>query len=548
MKTFSLLFLLFSCAAHLLAQPLTPEQSAAIDQLLLADIPAGGPGGALGIIRNGEIIYIRYAGLADLDTQRPIDASTRFNVASNAKQFTALAVLRLVEAGQLSLEDDIRKYFPKLFPAIEAPITIAQLINHTSGIRDVYNLWSFQGITWWKKTLDNDAALALLHRQRDLNFAPGSQYLYSNSNYLLLTHIVAQVSGQSFRAYTDQLFQDLGMTATRFADDHRDLGPNIARPYFNFDTWTTFKWRTDLHGDGALFSTLPDQLAWELALQRGEAPKFSDALLSRSQQILNASSDYGFGLEHGRYRGVEASWHNGSTGPWDASFLRLPAQQLSIVASDNSGKFGTSALVRAVADVVLADVFTQAAYPTAPSEVGPEIPVEKLLGTYLTDNGFAFKFKLVDSNLVLERNGRNDVVLELEAGNVYHQKFDPAFKQEFTWDAAQGMQVTAYYRAHAPYTLTRADVDWAGYDYEELAGRYHNDELKVSYQISHLGQGRYALKAGKNQREGDLYGRDRLLVQGYNIRFSRNAAGEVVGLLVSDDRVRNLWFAKVLRR
>ncbi len=136
------------------------------------------------------------------------------------------------------------------------------------------------------------------------------------------------------------------------------------------------------------------------------------------------------------------------------------------------------------------------------------------------------------------------MALELEQGNVYHQKFDPAFKQEFVWDATKGMQVTAYYWAHAPYTLTRADVDWAGYDYAALAGNYRNDELKVNYQVIHLGQGRYVIKAGKNQLQGELYGRDKLLVQGNNILFRRSVAGRVEGLLVSDDRVKNLWFGR----
>lgn len=536
---------LFLNTASAYAQALTPEQKAAITEAFMVDIPAGGPGGAIGIIRNGEVIYTKYAGLADLDTDRPIDAQTRFNIASNAKQFTAIATLKLAHEGKLRLEDDIRKYFSGLYPEVAEPITIADLINHTSGIRDVYNLWSFQGLTWWKQSFSNDDALRLIEDQRELNFPPGTQHLYSNSNYILLTHLIAKVSGQSFRAYTDALFAELGMTGTNFVDDHNQMGSDVGRPYFNFDTWSTYKWRTDLHGDGSLFSPLEDQLVWEAAVQKGEATGLGAELLARSQEAVNDEADYGFGLERSAYRGVPIRWHDGSTGAWDASFIRFPEQNLTIVASDNSGKFGTNLLVRAVADIVLKDVFTEEAFPTEPKVVGAEIPTEALVGTYPTDNGYAFTFKLVDGKLVLERNGRNDIELALEAGNVYHEKFDPAFKQEFTRDEDGAMQVTAYYWAHAPYTLTRSEVDWLGYDFAGVAGSFHNDELDVTFQVSYSGEQRYEIKSGKKKMKAELYRPDRLLASGRkNVGVVRDVGGKVTELLVNDGRTRRLRFVR----
>ncbi len=543
----NLLILLFLCLgiATLAAQALTPQQTQAIDEAFMADIPDGGPGGSLGIILNGEVIYTKYAGLADLDTKRPIDSETRFNIASNGKQFTAIAVLKLAREGKLKLEDDIRKYLPSLYPEVREPITVASLINHTSGIRDVYRLWNLQGITWWKKSQSNNDALALIEQQRTLNFPPGSQQLYSNTNYILLTHIVAKASGKSFRAYTDELFQDLGMTTTNFVDNHKEMGPNIGRPYFNFDTWKTYKWLTDLHGDGSLFSAFKDQLVWEVAVQKMKANGLSAELLAQSQLPVNTDTGYGFGLERGTYRGVPVRWHDGSTGAWDASFIRFPEHNLTILASDNSGKFGTYMLVRAISDIVLQDVFTEEAYPTEPAVVGAEIPVEKLLGTYLNDSGFSFTFKLVDGQLVLEREGRSDNELELEAGNIYHQKFDPAFKQEFTWDEEKGMQVTAYYWAHAPYTLTRSRVDWDGYDFAGVAGEYYNDEIDVSVNVSYAEDQRYRITSDKKKMNGKLYKRDRMVVGGgRTVEVCRDPAGQVTALLLNDGRTRNLRFTR----
>ncbi|MFK8163584.1 MAG: serine hydrolase domain-containing protein [Lewinella sp.] len=545
MKAILLIFLFaFSCG-YLLAQSITAEQCAAIDKVFMADIPEGGPGGAVGIIRNGEVVYTKYAGLADLKTERPIDENTRFNIASNGKQFTAIAALKLAREGKLSLTDDIRKYLPGLYPDVKEPITVAQLINHTSGIRDVHTLWNFQGITWWKKSFTNDDALKLLRQQKELNFPPGSQQMYSNSNYLLLTHIVAKASGKSFRAYTDEFFQSMGMTSTNFVNDHKDMGANIGRPYFNFNTWKTYKWLTDLHGDGSLFSSLPDQLAWEVAVQKGEKSNLNAALLTESQEVVNEDTDYGYGLERGTYRGVPVRWHDGSTGAWDASFIRFPEHNLTIVASDNSGKFGTYILVRAIADVLLKDVFTEEAFLKEPETIGAEIPVKKILGTYLTGNGFSFKFKQVEDKLFLERDGRNDVELELEAGNVYHQKFDPDFKQEFVWDEEKGMQVTAYYWAHGPYSLTRSNVDWKGYDFLGLEGEFYNDELGVSFDVSYAEGQRYHIKSGKEKLKGNMYKQDRLLADGENnIKVTRDESGKVTELLVSNYRTKDLRFVR----
>ncbi|MEM9931805.1 MAG: serine hydrolase domain-containing protein, partial [Bacteroidota bacterium] len=207
---FLLLFLLPSLGA----QSLTDAQRAAIDSIISPDVPAGGPGMAVGVLRDGEPIYVRYAGLADVKQEIPIGPASRFNIASLAKQFTAFAILELVEQGKISLADDVRQYLPELYPDIKDPITMADLLNHTSGIRGFTNLWSLQGITWWKAKLGNDDVLVTLSQQTALNHPPGTQRMYTNSNYVLLTHIVARVTGQSFKTYTDAMFQRLNMPHT----------------------------------------------------------------------------------------------------------------------------------------------------------------------------------------------------------------------------------------------------------------------------------------------------------------------------------------------
>ncbi len=177
------------------------------------------PGCALGVYREGQVIYKRGYGMANLDHDVPITPSTVFNIASVSKQFTAAAITLLAQQGKLSLDDEVRKYIPEL-PDFGTPITLRHLIHHTSGLRDPAPLLDLAG---WRIGLDHITeadVLGLLSRQRELNVRPGERYEYSNTNYILLAQIVTRVSGQSFREFTHaHIFEPLGMKNTFFRDD-----------------------------------------------------------------------------------------------------------------------------------------------------------------------------------------------------------------------------------------------------------------------------------------------------------------------------------------
>jgi len=541
----SLLFLFtLTLSFSLTAQSLTDEERREIDKLVMADIPDGGPGAAVGIVRNGEVIYEKYAGLADIEAKRPITELTRFNLASNAKQFTSIRTLQLIDAGKLSLDDDIRRYLPELYPNLKTPITIKHLINHTSGIRDVNNLWTLQGFTWWKENFTNDDALALLTKQRRLNFPPGSKHLYCNANYLLLTHIIARITERSFRADTDAFFQQLGMPNTSFRDDAEVPVPNMARPYFNFDTWKTYELPASLHGDGALFGNLRDQLTWEVAVQTGESPAISTQLLRLSQLPLDTITDYAYGLENDTYRDRPIRYHDGSTGAWKASTLRFPEEALTIVVLNNSGKFGTNYLARQIADALLFKGIPRKEYPLGPAEIGERIPEADLLGTYLINDSYYYDFVSRDGTLFLERKNRNPVAVEWETGNVYHEINDPAFKQVFTLNSSGELEVTAYYPREEPYTLTKTESNWLNYDFAGITGTYYNEELDVMASIKHKGDKAFSVKLSKREDESKMILPGKLFFRGNPLQVERDEEGEVIGVLYSDRRVENLRFAK----
>ena len=525
---------------------LSKQQLKKLDSIATQDVPKNAPGIATAIVENGKVVFEKYAGLADFTDSASIGKNTRFNLASNGKQFTALAILTLIDDGALSLSDDIRKFLPSLYPNIQSNITIENLLNHSSGIRDVYDLWSLKGLTWWEHSFDNQDVLELIERQQDLNFTPNTEYLYSNTNYILLALIIEKVSGRSFTAFTNEMFANLNMPNTSFIQDYSKIRGPIARAYFNFDTWTTYDWIWNVAGDGNIFSTLPDQIQWEKIVQGKGKSSVDKSIIRKSQTLVNSSivKQYGYGLEFGKYKDLNYKFHEGATGAWKATVIRFPDSNIAMITLTNTGKSVPSMQTRQMADVVF-DLKEDAKYfVTRPEEIGLYVSEDEVLGTYSTSDNFTFEFvKKEDGKLYLKRIGRSDNELIREADNIFHQKFDPNFKQEFAKNAQGEMEVTAYYINHSPYTLTREKSNWTDYNYQALNGRYENAETNTSVEIRHSTDKDYQVIIGNQENAGLLITPTKLLVNNYVFEFVKGA-NLIESMSLDADRIKNIKFAR----
>ena len=206
------------------------KKTAAVDEVFADLTKAGSPGCALGVYRDGKILYSKGYGLANLEESVAITPQSVFDIGSTSKQFSAASILLLEKQGKLSVNDDVRKYIPEL-PDYGQKITILQLLNHTSGLRDYLTLMELAGINTDSVTTDEDA-LGIIVRQKALNFAPGSDWLYSNTGFFLLSVIVKRVSGKTLREFAaENIFVPLQMTHTQYRDDHTSLIPNRALAY-----------------------------------------------------------------------------------------------------------------------------------------------------------------------------------------------------------------------------------------------------------------------------------------------------------------------------
>ena len=235
-----LILIFFITTVNLSAQSISAAQKEELTKVLYEYVNDDSPGLAVGILIDGTISYENYLGYANMEHLVKIDQDTRFNIASVAKQYTALCVLKLITEGKLRLEDDFRKYLPELYPMIKEPITIAQLIAHTSGIRDYTNLYGVKGQPWWKQFMGNEDAIELLQAQTSLNFQPGTKYAYSNSNYVIMTELVAKVTGEDFSDYAQTLFEELGMPNSSFQTSYMRVIPHKARSYGNWNGWLEY--------------------------------------------------------------------------------------------------------------------------------------------------------------------------------------------------------------------------------------------------------------------------------------------------------------------
>ena len=316
-----------------------------------------GPGCSVGVIQDGRLIGSAGYGTANLDHGIPNGPTTVFRTGSVSKQFTAGAIALLALCGDVDLDAPVRRYIPE-FPDYADPPTVRHLVHHTSGVRDYIVLMSLAG-NRGEDYYTNDEVLAIINRQRELNFAPGAEYLYSNAGYFLLGEIVARVSGTSLRDFSQEhLFAPLGMNHTHFHDDHNEIVANRAIGYAPTDDGFEINVTTlDMVGDGGVFTSVEDWVAWDWNLESGTVGGPEWVALMHQRGVLNSGDTipYAFGISHGEHHGLATVGHGGSWVGYRAGMSRYPEAGHSFVALCNRSRINPMALIAATAEVYLED-------------------------------------------------------------------------------------------------------------------------------------------------------------------------------------------------
>ncbi|NIN70712.1 MAG: serine hydrolase [Gemmatimonadetes bacterium] len=385
------------------------------------------PGCALGVIRDGELIYARGYGMANLDLGVAITPASVFRIGSTSKQFTAAAVVLAAQNGELSLDDDIRGYLPEM-PDYGKTVTIRDLLHHTSGIRDYIRLMYLSGLReddWYT----DDEVLVMLARQQATNFEPGSEYLYSNSGYFLISQIIERATGLTLREYAQQhIFRPLGMTHTHFHDDHKEIVANRASGYqpvrgggFRISMTTL-----DMVGDGGVFTTVEDLLMWDRNFYepRVGGDVFLRTMLRRGVLTGGDTLSYALGLGHATYRGLPTVRHGGAWVGFRAQMIRFPEQRFSVICLCNLATANPTDLAERVADVYLADLLAPVEErerrgdrrPESEAAEAPEYSAAELVafaGTYYSEELDAdYRIYLEEEELRVQRGRGEPIALQ----------------------------------------------------------------------------------------------------------------------------------------
>jgi CubicO group peptidase (beta-lactamase class C family) len=506
------------------------------------------PGCSLAIMQNGNVIYQRGYGMANLDHDIAITPDTVFHVASVSKQFTVMAILLLEADGKLSIEDDIRDHVPEM-PDYGATIRIRHLIHHTSGLRDQWDILTMAGWDYSEDLISNRHVLNIASRQQALNFLPGEEHLYCNTGYTLMAMIVERVSGMTFREFThERIFAPLEMTQTHFHDDHAMIVKKRAMAYFPDDKGSfkicipTF----DTVGATSLFTTVLDLAKWEQNYYHYRVGGAAIAAKMRIPGKLDNGKEltYAGGVSVAPYKGLPTIGHGGADAGYRSLFIAFPEQCFGVIVLSNCSRVAPNMLADAIVDMYLADSIATEAEAAEAIELSA-VQRQECVGLY-AHAGKGLTLQITEKDNMLHLDDR--LPLAVAAKDQLQLKIF-AMELIFARDTTDNIQ-TVNVRAIGSndtniYTKT-ATADLAVDTLAAYQGTYYSDELLTHYMVvvedeklilRHLRHSDQILKSTFT---------DGFKLEYAEVRFERNADGSIQGFKIYTPRVRGLMFYRVV--
>jgi CubicO group peptidase (beta-lactamase class C family) len=518
------------------------------------------PGGVVGVIKNGKIIFIKAYGLANFETKEPNKTSTLFNLASVSKQFTAAAILMLANEKKLSLKDDIRKYLPD-FPDYGYDITIENLVHHTCGIRSNDVLTLMAGT---QDSIETQGGIySLIINQKSLNFKPGDEFLYSNSGYVLLVKIIEKTSGMKFSKFIEErIFQPVGMNQTAIYDNPGKIIMNSASGH----TWggdekfkRTSSRNSTVVGQSNIYTCVEDFLQWDNNFYKNKLGKwdFTREMTSLTTLSNGDTCSYAFGLDISEHNGLKTISHQGGTGDFTAQYVQVPSEKFAVVCLFNIPVDVTGLAYK------ITDLFVKGNSETVASAPNPE---KKIIGSAVLQT---YVGKYFDENLWLQATITKEAD-HLVFAAPYQDKFeiypssDTSFfvtfadlKFIFSKDSKGGTAKVTIIQGGQKFPLKYLGTDVFPLKAERLsryAGDFYSEEINATYPVL-LKDNKLYVKFPQslaqycnNNPEAELISEyaDYFASPVSSFQFTRNTQNEISGFILKDvGRVRNLVFSKV---
>ncbi len=530
--------LLFVCL-HAFAFAQMPDQLARrVDFIFLEYDKTNTPGCALAILKDGKIIYERGYGMSNMEYNIAINPTSVFHIASISKQFTAAALVRLSLEGKLSLDDDVRKYIPEM-PDFGHTITLNNLIHHTSGLRDQ---WDLQRLAGWRAddVITEKDIMDMLSRQRALNFLPGEEYVYCNTGFTLAGVVVKKVTGVSLRQYADSVFfKPLGMNSTHFHSDHAEITPNRTSAYAKDEQG---RWKIsipvfDNYGATSLFTTVEDLAKWDenFYAKKIGGDDFVDAMRKTATLNDKTPQTYASGLVLSNYRGYRTEGHAGADAGYRSHLLRFPEEHFSVIIFANFANANPSMLSFKVADLFLKDK-----NPT-PTIVATDTSIVKGWAGEYFDATTQTSVKL-DYRMGRLTNGPTELVpMSNSAFNAATSVFT------FSGDAANAaLDVNTKGSKIRKYTKTQR-ISLSTQQLGEYQGEFYSPELDTKYRLTVKDSSLLIAIPRGDEIQLAPFTKD-IFGQGLVLRFSRDKRNAIDGFFLSTGRSRNLRFEKLTKK
>ncbi len=397
-KFFSFLILTFLYFSSASAQTLEQQ----VDEYLKAEYPSDGPGVSFLIAKDGNPIYQKGFGMANLELNVPMTPKNVIEIGSITKQFTAIAILMLEEQGKLKVEDDITKFIPD-YPTHGKKITIHQLLNHTSGIKSYTDMANFLTMA---RTDMTPKELIDVFKDEPMDFEPGEKFLYNNSGYILLGYIIEVASGQTYADFIEKnIFEKLGMTSSSYGS-MKNIVPNRASGYSetaNGYSNADYLSLTLPYAAGSIMSTTSDLLKWQNALNNNTLIKKTSYEKAIHGSTLNDDTHipYGYGLGEDNINGSPSIQHGGGIFGYTTMGIYLPEEKVFVSGLTNCDCKNITSVTTRIAAMAIGKPFPDKkdAIKLSDSEL------QKWIGAYQFDNNVVRYVTFENGQLYSQREG-----------------------------------------------------------------------------------------------------------------------------------------------
>ena len=513
------------------------------------------PGCTVGIVINDSLVFSKGYGSANLEYTIANTPATIYHMASVSKQFTAWSIVLLEQQGKLHLSDDIHKWLP-WFPDLKQKITIRHLLNHTSGIRDQWQLLAISG-TRLDDVITQEHIVKILSKQQALNFDPGEKYSYSNSGFTMLAEIVKSVTGQTLRQFTDSaIFKPLGMTSTHFHDDYTEIEKNRAYSYNQKDShFTNSILSYSNAGATSLFTNIKDMSKWIMNFYDHKTgnQQTIDSLTKKGRLNNGKEISYALGISVDAYRGWRQYSHSGGDAGYRTYVTVLPDLKMGFMVFSNAGNFNPNRMTDQMMKLLIKDT-TQKNTPTAVVKkdsaaliLKDSVRLKKFVGDYIAEEGLPLSIEIKDRKLYYHIF--NDInVLVASTRDSFEINNSPEIK--FIFSIKGKDTIVDIKTPDELYHLTKYKKDTVQSDQllQTYTGIYYCPELDCKYGIV-LKDHKLVLTNSKyNDSKITVVNSDHLTSDHWwinHVKMVRNNKNQVTGFEVNSGRIMHLKFIKL---